>query len=319
MISIFQLFSIGVGPSSSHTVGPMRAAKQFIDALIDSKKLDACEKIAVDLYGSLALTGVGHGTDGALLVGLEGALPESVDPTVIPQRLNEIKNHHELVIAGKKKIHFNYTEDLHWHKKETLPHHSNAMRFIALNARGEILLQKIYYSIGGGFIVSEEHIQKPIEPQNVPFSFHTAAELLFHCQKNNLTIAELMLKNESVFRTAEEIHAQLIHIANVMETCITRGLNTKGTLPGGLNVIRRAPTLYQKLMEKGMPAPSHQPEATLWPTVFAMAVNEENAAGGRVVTAPTNGAAGIIPAVLSYYRKFYQGAPEEKVVEFLSF
>lgn len=316
-ISIFQLFSIGVGPSSSHTVGPMRAAKQFVLELKKTHKLDLCHRVQVELFGSLALTGVGHGTDGAVFAGLEGYDPETIDPSLIPKRLTEIKQGSGLELLQEKKLAFNYSDDLLWLKKQTLPHHANAMRISAFDQTQNLLLDQVYYSTGGGFIATEETIVKPQVGVQVKFPFTSAAELFKHCKEHNLTIAELMLANENSWRSNEEIHAGLLHIAEVMAGCIERGLHTKGILPGGLQVMRRAPQLYQKLVERGIPTPSLNPEATLWPTVFAMAVNEENAAGGRVVTAPTNGAAGIIPAVLTYFRKFHAQANDEQVVNFL--
>jgi len=316
-ISVFQLFSIGVGPSSSHTVGPMRAAKKFVEALQTANQLAQCDNITIELFGSLALTGVGHGTDGAILAGLEGNDPETIEPSLIPKRLNEIKSGSGLKLLQQRDIHFDYANHLQWLKKQTLPQHSNAMRFSAWDKNKNCLLQTTYFSIGGGFIATEETLQHPENTKVLPYPFKTAEELFDLCKKNNLTIAQLMLENEKTWRSEKEIKEGLIHIANIMAECIEKGLHTRGTLPGGLNVMRRAPELYRKLQERGLPLVSPNPEATLWPTVFAMAVNEENAAGGRVVTAPTNGAAGIIPSVLTYYRKFYQGANDEKVVEFL--
>lgn len=316
-LSVFDLFSIGIGPSSSHTVGPMRAAKQFLLSL-PPETFAACEKIIVQLYGSLALTGKGHGTHGAVLAGLEGFDPETVDPAAVPKRLIEIQQGSDILLLNTKSIAFDYETDLQWLKKETLPLHSNALRFQAFDQNNHCLAEDTYYSIGGGFIATEASLNTQKENNaHVPYPFHTAAELFAHCQSNNLTIAEVMRHNELTWCSNQEIDDKLLHIAEVMEQAINRGLTTEGILPGGLKVVRRAPHLYQKLMERGVPEPSTQPESQLWPTLFAMAVNEENAAGGRVVTAPTNGAAGIIPAVLTYYKKFYQGATEKGAVDFL--
>lgn len=313
-LSIFQLFSIGIGPSSSHTVGPMRAAKKFLSKL-PADTFAACEKMIVQLYGSLALTGQGHGTHGAVLAGLEGCDPETVDPEIVPKRLLEIQQGSGILLLNKKKIAFDYQQDLRWLKKEILPLHSNALRFIALDKNNQALAEEVYYSIGGGFIVTEASLKKPSDDTKLPYSFHTAAELFAHCRREQLTIAQLMRKNELAWRSNQEINASLLHIAEVMVGVIERGLTTAGILPGGLKVERRAAQLYQKLLHQT--ASSAQPTPMLWPTVFAMAVNEENAAGGRVVTAPTNGAAGIIPAVLMYYKKFYPDATDEKVTDFL--
>lgn len=313
-LSIFQLFSIGIGPSSSHTVGPMRAAKKFLSEL-PADTFAACEKITIQLYGSLALTGQGHGTHGAVLAGLEGWDPETVEPTNVPKRLLEIQQGSGITLLNKKSIVFDYQKDLHWLKKETLPLHSNALRFIALDKNDQCLAEETYYSIGGGFIVTAALLNKPQgHAAEVPYPFHTAAELFAHCSREQLTIAQIMRKNESTWRSNQEIDEGLLHIASVMENVIEQGLTTEGILPGGLKVTRRAPQLYQKLLHQ---TASNQPTPMLWPTVFAMAVNEENAAGGRVVTAPTNGAAGIIPAVLAYYKKFYPDASAEKVIDFL--
>jgi L-serine dehydratase len=312
-ISIFQLFSIGIGPSSSHTVGPMRAAKDFISTL-STADLNACAQLKIQLYGSLALTGVGHGTDGAILSGIEGFDPETVAPELIPQRLQQIKQGSGINLLQKKFIEFDYATDLMWLKKEALPLHANAMRFSVWDSAQHCLAEKIYYSIGGGFIATEETLLQPEKGEiSVPYPFKTAAELFAHCEKNNLTIAQVMRANERTWRSDQEINEGILHLAEVMAQCIQRGLTTQGILPGGLKVVRRAPNLYEKLSNM---TGKEGPEALLWPTVFAMAVNEENAAGGRIVTAPTNGAAGIIPSVLHYYKKFHADATDDKMIDF---
>jgi L-serine dehydratase len=305
-ISAFEIFKIGIGPSSSHTVGPMRAAKEFLQHV----PLFRCEKIVIELFGSLALTGVGHGTDGAILAGLAGYDPENVPPEEIPKLLHAAKKNEGLTLLQQKHIAFDYLLDLQWRKKETLPHHSNAMRFSAFDAHDDLLAQEIYYSIGGGFIATEANIHETTaSQQQPPYPFQTAAELFELCRTHKLTIAELMLANEKAWRPEAEIRAGLLKIARVMFECIERGFHsTEPTLPGGLNVKRRAPGLYQKLL--------HNKDTSLWPTVYAMAVNEENAAGGRVVTAPTNGAAGIIPAVLKYFQQFHAGQ-DDQFIDFL--
>jgi L-serine dehydratase len=316
-LSVFDLFSIGIGPSSSHTVGPMRAAKQFLLS-VPAETRNACTKIVVLLYGSLALTGKGHGTDGAVLAGLEGFDPETIDPASVPQRLLAIKQGSGIVLLGEKPIAFDYETDLQWLKKHTLPLHSNALGFKLFDQHQQCLAEDTYYSIGGGFIATAATLQTPKQSSTkLPYPFTTAKELFTQCRDNHLTIAALMRQNELTWRSNEQIDTQLLHIAEIMEGCIQRGLTTEGILPGGLKVIRRAPNLYQKLIARGTPEPSMHPESQLWPTLFAMAVNEENAAGGRIVTAPTNGAAGIIPAVLTYYKKFYQNANNQQVIDFL--
>ncbi|HLD16381.1 MAG TPA: L-serine ammonia-lyase [Coxiellaceae bacterium] len=315
-ISVFELFSIGIGPSSSHTIGPMRAARQFIESL--TVHLPTVEKLHITLYGSLAFTGRGHGTPKAIVMGLEGEKPERIDPDSIPARMASIYQTRQLQLLGKHAITFDPELDLQMNFKETLPGHSNAMRFKAYDTAGNLLAEKIYYSIGGGFILSEDEIKKPNERSvkaPIPYPFFKAEDLLSLCKKNKLSIKELMLANEKTWRDEETIRKQLHLIADTMQACIQKGCETPGILEGGLQVQRRAPALYQQLLQKGSSLEYH--DVMTWLNVFAMAVNEENAAGGRVVTAPTNGAAGIVPAVLAYYRRFCPGANEEGVVEYL--
>lgn len=316
-ISIFDLFSIGIGPSSSHTVGPMKAAHEFVHNLKEVKKLQEVGRVLVQLYGSLALTGKGHGTDVAILNGLEGKWPRTVDPDTIPLRAREIVAEQQLLLAGDHSIRFNVQKDLLLHQKELLPCHTNGMRFSAFDNEGNMLMSQVYYSIGGGFIVKEEQYGREIATSSVPHPFKTASELLQICRQQNLSIAELMLANEQALHADKNVKAGLLEIANVMQACIEKGCQTPGYLPGGLEVKRRAPEYYNKLKAKGEPKPTQDADVMHWLNIYAIAVNEENAAGGRVVTAPTNGAAGIIPSVLSYYRNFYPGANDEGVVTFL--
>lgn len=315
-ISVFEIFKIGIGPSSSHTVGPMKAAVEFLQELKQQGVLSQIARIQVDLYGSLALTGKGHGTDKAVVMGLTGELPNTVDPAQIDPTLATIHQSQKIKLLGEHSVPFHDT-DLRFFDQEVLPKHTNGMRFTTFKHDNSELKTQIYYSVGGGFIVTDAQFdQVPTTQHSAPYSFTTAEELLQLCRDHRLSIAELMLANEKTWRTEAEIKQGLLHIADVMKACIDKGCVTGGILPGGLNVKRRAPELYKKLIQQGKPS-SHHPDVMNWLNMFAMAVNEENAAGGRVVTAPTNGAAGIIPAVLQYYRDFCREANADGVVNFL--
>lgn len=313
-ISVFDLYSIGLGPSSSHTVGPMRAALQFIETA--SGKLDKAARVKIDLYGSLALTGVGHGTDKAIILGLEGDKPESVNIEEIESRLGHIRQSNTINLLGKHEIPFHEKEDLLFHKTETLPYHPNGMRFTLYNADGAVLHSMELYSIGGGFIVEEKAAKKDhIVPDvpSVPFPFLTGDAMLQYCRENKCNVIDLMWKNELTWRTEGEIRAQAKKLWETMSSCIDRGCANGGTLPGGLGVKRRAPEILKKLKTaKGDPA-----ELLDWVSLWALAVNEENAAGGRVVTAPTNGAAGIIPAVGKYITTYLPNIGEEEILTYL--
>lgn len=323
-ISLFDLFSIGIGPSSSHTVGPMYAACEFSQDLDTQNILDKTDSLLVDLYGSLALTGQGHGTDKAILNGLEGKDPETVVPETMMPRMKAIKDSKSLSLNGKKEISFDFKTQFLFHQKTFLPKHSNGMRFTAYDAQKKELFTQVYYSIGGGFIVKDEDFgvekESPQEGKGVeiPYPFITAQALLDHCRKNNLTIAQLMMANERTWRTDETIKQGILKIAGVMEQCIENGCKNDGILPGGLNVKRRAPGLYQKLIQqKGIPSIYEVSDVMNHLNLYAMAVNEENAAGGRIVTAPTNGAAGIIPAVMKYYQSAHRSDnPEAGLIEY---
>jgi L-serine dehydratase len=304
-ISIFDLFKIGIGPSSSHTVGPMRAARHFVERLDRDRVLAKTTGVKVEMFGSLALTGLGHGTDKAVLLGLRGELPESVNCDEIDATLLRIRSQREIYLLGRHPVRFVESEHLLFLTKQLLPKHSNGMRFSAF-AGGELLAERSYYSVGGGFILSEGEQPEPLAAfRSVAFPFSTAAELLSVCAKNKFSIHEVVFENERTWRAMPEIEAGLEHIWQVMHGCMQRGLSVEGILPGGLNVRRRAPVLARKLTRK---APGDPLDVMDWVNIFAMAVNEENAAGGRVVTAPTNGAAGVIPAVLQYYSQFVPGA-----------
>jgi L-serine dehydratase len=307
-ISVFDMFSIGIGPSSSHTVGPMRAARRFAEGLVARGLVAETAAVRVELYGSLGHTGKGHGSDRAVLLGLEGALPESVDPASIGPRVAEIRDSGALRLLGEHVIPMDVDKDLVFHRRKVLPAHPNGMRFTALAADERELDSRVYYSVGGGFIVTGEaadgsRIIQPEQRAAAPYPFTSGAEMLERCAQNGLSISTMMLENEKTWRTEAEVRQRLLEIWRVMQACVERGCATEGILPGGLKVKRRAAGLFRKLRAEGNV--STEPALIMdWVDLFAMAVNEENAAGGRVVTAPTNGAAGIIPAVLTYYTRF---------------
>lgn len=323
-LSVFDIFKIGIGPSSSHTMGPMRAARAFVLDLERDRLLGETAEIAVRLYGSLALTGAGHGTDRAVLLGLEGNDPETIDPERIETELARIRTSGRLRLAGRHEIAFDEPMQLLFMKHERLPAHSNGMRFTALAKGGRKLREEDYYSVGGGFIVRGEDAvsgassvgsasgaAKGAQP---PYPFNSGEQLLQQARAAGLEIYELVLANEHVWRSPEEVRAGLARIWQTMQACVERGFRQQGTLPGVLKVRRRAPKLYRVLNESQETTPL---EVMDWVNAYALAVNEENAAGGRVVTAPTNGAAGIVPAVLHYYRRFEPGAHDEGVMRFL--
>jgi L-serine dehydratase len=318
-ISVFNLFSIGIGPSSSHTVGPMKAANAFINYLKESQQLTVSKRISIELFGSLAFTGKGHGTDNAILLGLEGNTPELVNPDIIRPRAKEIVENKKIALNGDHEISFDYLQDFIFNFKDLLPAHTNGMRFSAYDGTGKQIAAKIYYSIGGGFILDEEQASHPHgqDTSDSPYPFSSAKTLLELCEINQLSISQLMLINECSLRPQAEVKQGILHIIKIMRDCIEQGCKHPGILPGGLNVKRRAPELYQKLLAKGKPKSYEHMDSMEWLNLYAIAVNEENAAGGRVVTAPTNGAAGIIPAVLHYYLTFYPQANEEAAIEFL--
>jgi L-serine dehydratase len=298
MTSIFDLFSIGIGPSSSHTVGPMRAALQFLKS--DIKDIQAIKALKVTLYGSLAYTGKGHGTDKAILMGLLGEIPSTIDTDQVTNQINQIKASQTITLLKKHIISFNIEKDLIFNFGKPLPQHANGMHFSAQLNDGSTC-EATYFSIGGGFIQHKnEMIQSITQNDNVPYPFNTAKDLLDLSEQHNLSIAEIMLANEQTWRDAATIRTEILKIADVMMHCINKGCQTEGFLEGRLGGKRRAPDLEKKLLQKG-PASADHPQKISWLNVYAMAVNEENAAGGRVVTAPTNGAAGIIPAIVRYY------------------
>jgi L-serine dehydratase len=335
--SLFELFKIGIGPSSSHTMGPMRAALRFATELESSELTSRTTSIQVDLYGSLALTGLGHGTDRAILLGLSGQTPDGVDPSEIDARLSAIRTAGKLELPGQHPILFEEAKHLFFHRDQMYPvaniaSHPNGVRFSAFDPDGVLLLERIFFSVGGGFIVSEQErtagqvssVDSRAKP--VPYPFHSADELLERAAAANITISQLMLANECVLvergrqcgqdypsTAQEEVRRRILHIWHIMQECTQRGIASEGVLPGGLKVRRRAHKLAERLRSGISKDPLSQLD---WITVYAMAVNEENAAGGRVVTAPTNGAAGVIPAVANYYLEFVDGADEEGILRY---
>jgi L-serine dehydratase len=319
--SLFDLYKVGIGPSSSHTMGPMRAARRFATELDAAGVLSQVAEVRVELYGSLALTGRGHGTDRAVLLGLSGEEAATIDPATIEPRLAEIRSSGKLSLLGRHAIPFHEAQHLIFNSDQMVPpgaktQHPNGVRFIAGDAAGRQLMMRTYFSIGGGFVIEDGEDTAPkakTDGVTVPYPFVSAAELLRMAGEAGKPIWAIMLDNESASRPATEVRAGILHIWGVMLGCIDRGMTTEGILPGGLAVRRRAARLAARLREKG----SVDPLAPLdWVTVYAMAVNEENAAGGRVVTAPTNGAAGVIPAVGRYYRDFIPGADEEGILRY---
>src|SRR5690348_3990416 len=318
-ISVFDLFKVGIGPSSSHTVGPMKAAGMFARGLRDDGLMPAVATVRVALYGSLGLTGPGHGSDKAVLLGLEGEQPATVDVDTVPARLEAIKQHGAIRLLGEHEIPFTIGKHLEFNRRKKLGYHPNGMRFTAYGDDGAPIRERDYYSVGGGFVADETQGDPGEEKQSgpeVPYPFTTGEELLAHASASGLPISGIMLANEQALgRTGDEIRAGLAEIWQVMRACVDRGCQTDGMLPGGLKVPRRAPRLFRQLTcERDGDDPLR---AMDWVTLYALAVNEENAAGGRVVTAPTNGAAGIVPAVLHYYDRFVPGASGEGVARFL--
>lgn len=315
-ISVFDLFSIGIGPSSSHTVGPMRAARMFASRLRGEELLGSVASVRAELYGSLGATGHGHGTPKAVLLGLEGDSPRTVDVETADARVEAITSSGRLSLLGEHEIAFFYDDDLVLHRRKALPYHANGMTLWAYDAQGAEVLTKTYYSVGGGFVVDEDAVGADrivLDDTVLKYPFRTGDELLRLTRETGLSVSALMLENERAWRDEDEIREGLLEIWRVMRACVERGMTREGILPGGLKVRRRAANTARKLRSEGDP----QALAMEWITLYAMAVNEENAAGGRVVTAPTNGAAGIIPAVLHYYVNFVPGADEDGVVRFL--
>jgi len=319
-ISVFDLFKIGIGPSSSHTIGPMIAARKFILSIEESNQLKRVTRIKSEMYGSLGATGRAHGTPKAIILGLEGEQPEKVDATLITKRIEKIYSAGRINLLGKYTINYNGKTDLKLYRKKSLPFHPNGMIFSAFDESGKELVQKTYYSVGGGFVVddSNENENYIAEDQTeITYPYDTAVELLEYCKTKSLKISDVMMENESAWRPENKIREGLLSLWSVMQECVNNGIANKGVLPGGLNVQRRANKLHEQLKKKSDKEPDDPLAILDWVTLYALATNEENAGGGRVVTAPTNGAAGIIPAVLHYYVHFIPKADDDGVVRFL--
>lgn len=315
-LSAFDLFSIGIGPSSSHTVGPMRAACRFTSRLSEGSLLTRTARIKTELFGSLGATGHGHGSERAVLLGLEGEDPATVDTATADQRVAQIRSQGRLRLPDGRHIRFD-DADLILHRRRSLPGHPNGMKFTAFTQDGDELDTRIYYSVGGGFVVDDDAVGTDrITPDAtvVHFPFATAAELVAVCNREAMKVSEVVLANETAWRSGDEVRSGLLRLWQVMADCVERGCNTRGVLPGGLKVPRRAPALFCSLAGSADIDPLRVMD---WVNLLALAVNEENAAGGRIVTAPTNGAAGIIPAVLHYYVRFVPGASDDGILQFL--
>jgi L-serine dehydratase len=317
MISVFDLFSIGIGPSSSHTVGPMRAARTFAQGLADDRLIGTVARVRAELFGSLGATGHGHGSDRAVILGLEGEAPETVDTAAVLGRVAAARASGRVRLLGEHEVGL-ADADLVLHRRQSLPYHPNGMQFSAYDGADGLVRKRTFYSVGGGFVVDETAAgadRIKADDTKVPYPFTTAAGLLAQCADSGLAISGVMLANETARRPLEEVRAGLLDIWAVMQQCVASGWSNEGTLPGGLKVPRRAPELYRRLRAE---RDSIDPLQVMdWVNLFAMAVNEENATGGRVVTAPTNGAAGVLPAVLHYYTRFCPGSSDDGVVSFL--
>ena len=322
-ISVLDLFKVGIGPSSSHTVGPMKAARMFRELIVSDKRSTDIARVKVTLYGSLGATGKGHGSDKAIMLGFSGHEPDTVDPDQISGLLDDIRRGRRLAIHAERSIEFDAATDIVFNPREALPAHANGMRFEALGHDGGVVRVGTYYSVGGGFVVTEEVAADgsrrnvmPLDRATLPLPFRSGADLLALTEQHRCSIADVMRRNERYWRSDEETTQKLMEIWRAMRACVERGFRTDGVLPGGFKVKRRAASLFRSL--PGTDAIRDDPLLVMdWVNLFALAVNEENAAGGRVVTAPTNGAAGIIPAVLHYYVGYVPGAEEDRVVEFL--
>jgi L-serine dehydratase len=318
-ISVFDIFKIGIGPSSSHTVGPMRAAKRFAERLVQDGQLAETTRVKVELFGSLGFTGKGHGSDRAVILGLQGDEPATTNIETVAQRVAHAAATKRLALLGTHEIDFDPVEAIVFHRREKLPLHANGMRFTAY-ANARVVVERIYYSVGGGFVVDHAGApadgSTPAEQVSVPFPFNTGDELLRQANEHGMAVSSLMLENETAHMPEAEVRAKIMTIWHAMDACVKRGCEREGILPGGLKVKRRAASLFRKL--KSDSRGSTDPLVIMdWVNLFALAVNEENAAGGRVVTAPTNGAAGIIPSVMTYYRRFLPNADDEGTIRFL--
>ncbi len=318
-ISVFDIFKIGIGPSSSHTVGPMRAARRFAERLEADAQLAPTTSVKIELFGSLGFTGKGHGSDKAILLGLEGEDPATVEVDSVARRVAAVAETGRVMLLGKHEVALDVAQQLIFHRREKLPLHANGMRFSARDASGAVLVERVYYSVGGGFVVDHSGApadgSMPADQIQVPYPFNSGDELLKLSIEHGMPFATLMLENEKALAPESEVRRQIVGIWQAMDACIKRGCEREGILPGGLKVKRRAAAVHRKLKS----APGHGDPLVImdWVNLWALAVNEENAAGGRVVTAPTNGAAGIIPAVIMYYRRFLPNADDEGTIRFL--
>ncbi len=328
-ISIFDMFKIGIGPSSSHTLGPWRAAQRFVQLLIDRRVFVHVESINILLYGSLAKTGVGHGTDIAILLGLSGDDPVTFEVDQVMPKVEDIKKFGKLILGGISEIEFNYAEQLHFLFEQSLPFHSNAVTFQAFLKDGTAI-SETYYSIGGGFVVQENDTESVLSEVDLPFPIDTARELISACMRTGLKISELVMENECSWRPEYETKAGVLKIFDTMKECLYKGCHTEGILPGGLNVERRAAKMNKRIL-KGREYHDYDSWVKALRlggkdfgyildcvSCFALAVNEENASFGRVVTAPTNGASGVIPAVLQYFIVFHDALSSEKIIQFVA-
>lgn len=322
-LSVFDLMKVGIGPSSSHTVGPMRAAVTFVNHLQEQGLLSQVVRVQGELYGSLGATGKGHASDIAVVLGLLGQAPETIEPPSVQPVLDQVEAAGELPLGGGTHvIKFDQRQDVILNLEESLPYHPNGMTMRAFGDDG-LLCELTYYSVGGGFVVDEASAMADALPVDddapvVPYPFTSGVQLLAHCEATGMSISQIMMENEKTWRTEQEVRQELLHMWQVMKDCVTLGCHTEGILPGGLNVKRRAANLYGKLNSLGsVKVITPQLSAMDWVNLYAMAVNEENAAGGRIVTAPTNGAAGVIPAVLHYYDNFYPGSNDDGIVKFM--
>ena len=319
-ISVFDLFKIGIGPSSSHTVGPMIAARKFILSIEESKRLRDVTRIQSEMFGSLGATGKAHGTPKAIILGMEGEEPDQVDATLIPSRIKKIQSEGKINLLGKHMINYDHKIDLKLYRRKSLPFHPNGMIFSAYDQEGKELAKKTYYSVGGGFVVDESKESGSLIAEDntkITYPYDKATQLLEYCDNESLNISDVMLANESAWRPENETREGLLHLWSVMQEVVNQGISNQGVLPGGLNVERRSHKLYIQLTKKLDKKPDDPLTILDWVTLYALATNEENAAGGRVVTAPTNGAAGIIPAVLHYYMRFIPNADDDGAVKFL--
>ena len=319
-ISVFDIFKIGIGPSSSHTVGPMRAAKRFAERLVADGVIAQVASIKIELFGSLGFTGKGHGSDRAVILGLEGDEPATTDIETVASRVAAVEAGHQIQLLGVHPVTLDPATAIIFHRREKLPLHANGMRFTALGASDVTIVERIYYSVGGGFVVDHTGApadgSTPADQVKVPYPFNSGDELLRLSHEHGMSLSSLMLENEKAHASEPDIRARILLIWHAMEACVKRGCEREGILPGGLKVKRRAAALFRKL--KSDPAGSTDPLVIMdWVNLFALAVNEENAAGGRVVTAPTNGAAGIVPAVMTYYRRFLPNSDDEGSIRFL--